>query len=866
MANTGYEEYSTLRRVVEGGEHDGEPLDVNGHLCSVSGLPQATKSNTEGTDGYIPPVYKPEECEIPEAIATRIWYGNRDATVAHFCDQPVVQQAMYNDPTPNSLMIYSATALGHGVAMFIDEALTIPYIPGMAWIATTDILYVVEVGVNTLTLVSSPPWGTNEIDGSTFLFWQSFSWSAISQSDVCGKQVNIWGWNTSPTRDVANIYQLGSTPALYLGDGDVGGAFNRWYDYNGTTGITATGLCTPLDEPCNEEESRVFYKTCGDLQIPYTYTITAGTHCAETEEDVDALVEADFLANGQDEADSEGVCPGASIPNNVWVVSGSPCTGPRVATTLYQSTSDGKLYIDAGLTTLANVTFFTKDDTKGNYVIVINGVPQDPLNNSCPVTAPLYYADMGNPADISVYDNWLLACYPDKGVVMKYDTSTGTNPVGTIVAGEMGKTDTGPYSPAKWLNMPMLVEWRNDGERFVVFSGGFYKTLKIFLANGTYANEGAINFNDSEWDYNEPGTTPSTSRWETPSSTSSIIGLMTMTEPTLANFWIPTAIEFRKRLNNESFDVVFLSIWNKTIANHNRYKLYAITILQPRSAHGKSLTALVADSEGYADEAADLIRGFRVIKQTQTDLDNSRFLVAIVSPRSWTKSGNDKYRYYELQKVDIRINGTIGLSGFRIPSVYPSAMSDPTAHRINGDTRGVWKNNVKAEVNFSMGKLIVVVKSSSDSLWNMIIRTVNTPIVGLILGVIALQILTEVTLGWWTTELALTLFGLGGFTPAGIVIGILVIVGVALLAPPRQRYVGSSGIFLTFSTYDVSTLKHENGSYDMTDWVSNNLQAGRTTYTNIKDGDAGWTLYSREGRVIMTGNWYADDNSGSITL
>ncbi len=62
--NTGYKAFTTLLKVAHGGPHDGEPLDINDHLCSVTGLPQATKSNNVGDPDYIEPVIDEEACPI----------------------------------------------------------------------------------------------------------------------------------------------------------------------------------------------------------------------------------------------------------------------------------------------------------------------------------------------------------------------------------------------------------------------------------------------------------------------------------------------------------------------------------------------------------------------------------------------------------------------------------------------------------------------------------------------------------------------------------------------------------------------------------------------------------------------------------
>lgn len=54
MANTGYKKYNNLLKVVNGGPNNGQPLDINNQLTSISGLVQDTKANTFGEPDYIP--------------------------------------------------------------------------------------------------------------------------------------------------------------------------------------------------------------------------------------------------------------------------------------------------------------------------------------------------------------------------------------------------------------------------------------------------------------------------------------------------------------------------------------------------------------------------------------------------------------------------------------------------------------------------------------------------------------------------------------------------------------------------------------------------------------------------------------------
>lgn len=60
--NTGYQGWTGLLKVVDGGTHDGEPLDINNQLCSETGLPQVNKPNIDSDPDYIAPVLNLEEC------------------------------------------------------------------------------------------------------------------------------------------------------------------------------------------------------------------------------------------------------------------------------------------------------------------------------------------------------------------------------------------------------------------------------------------------------------------------------------------------------------------------------------------------------------------------------------------------------------------------------------------------------------------------------------------------------------------------------------------------------------------------------------------------------------------------------------
>lgn len=73
MANSGKQGYNTLLKVSDDGNNS--PLDVNNMLCSITGLPQATKSNTSGSEGYIAPFPNTTACPITLPTFTPTWIG-----------------------------------------------------------------------------------------------------------------------------------------------------------------------------------------------------------------------------------------------------------------------------------------------------------------------------------------------------------------------------------------------------------------------------------------------------------------------------------------------------------------------------------------------------------------------------------------------------------------------------------------------------------------------------------------------------------------------------------------------------------------------------------------------------------------------
>lgn len=63
--NTGYLAYGKLKKVADGGSFDGQALDDNNDLCSVSELPQSKKDNNVSDPDYVAPIYNITSCPLP---------------------------------------------------------------------------------------------------------------------------------------------------------------------------------------------------------------------------------------------------------------------------------------------------------------------------------------------------------------------------------------------------------------------------------------------------------------------------------------------------------------------------------------------------------------------------------------------------------------------------------------------------------------------------------------------------------------------------------------------------------------------------------------------------------------------------------
>lgn len=644
---------------------------------------------------------------------------------------------------------------------------------------------------------------------------------------------------------------------------------NAWLMIQGQANADANGVCSLTYS--NEKETRIYYsQVCAApaLPEPYPITLAANTYSDTDPDVVIAAVNSWFTANGQSQANSLGTC---TIPDQeviVYVTTGNPCTSPRTATRIYYKASENKYYLDAAKTVLANMHFFAMDNIIGGFKQIVAGVVSESTTYAaCSVPVTIRYADMGTPADMSIYNNILIACYPKQHVVVKYDTSTGTNPIGTIVAGQLNTVCKSP-AETTLLNTPMLVQWREDGGRFAVYSAGAFKTIKTFYANGTFHRSTSFTNSpaDSQWAYDAP--IDEGDYYTVPTSSASLVGILTAQTATLNNFWMPVSMEYGKsdflgEFNDTETDTIFLGLWNKTTANANRFKVYGVSIFSYSGGSTNSQTNLLHTDNGFATQGLDLIRGLKLVKTISIASSSVTYKLAIVTPYAIAKSkANDKRRFYDLHYLDINVQRADTALSVPIVSIYTS-LTYVNSYRINTSTSGIWKNNVKAEVTLRNNTLVVIIKSSNDSLWNILVRSAAATTIGAAVG--ALSLLTAGVAAGWLTDTAV--IGILGFTPAGVIIGALIIAAVIIFSPPPQRYLGGTALVFTYSGTAFSSISFNNGSYSQSSWITNKIEKPRTIYMNSEITGTAITLYSMaNGRIIRIGNWNADNASSQITI
>lgn len=122
MANTGYKGWTTLLKVTDDGTD--RPLDVDNRLCTDTGLPQATKANSDLDPDYVEPVLDLTTCPLPPVeYYTFLFTTPPRDTDAETCADEAFSTTFYA-AVPSFVI---------GTQMYTDTALTIPVGPGNKW-------------------------------------------------------------------------------------------------------------------------------------------------------------------------------------------------------------------------------------------------------------------------------------------------------------------------------------------------------------------------------------------------------------------------------------------------------------------------------------------------------------------------------------------------------------------------------------------------------------------------------------------------------------------------------------------------------------------------------------------------------------
>lgn len=577
--------------------------------------------------------------------------------------------------------------------------------------------------------------------------------------------------------------------------------------------------------------------------------------------------------------------PSTTISMAVWKVTGSPCTGTRTKVIVYYNAENNLFYENEDKTVLLNGTFFDQDNTLGRYVVVTNGVYGDPINNVCPIPGVIRWKDMGQPTCVDRHGNTIIASYAAKHVVVKYTLSSGeTNPIGTVVAGTMNVMQRSRNEHSAALNYPSLVKWREDGTRFAVFSSGNCKSIKVFSSTGTFLWSPSSNnyfggIVDPEWDYdveNGYATTPKKSS-----------GLLSLLTPSSTNpdsiketIWAPSKLEYFSGVSTGGGygEVVMLGVSNKhyntgTQTFVSAYKIFSVFGMWDGSLCWTTLfsnfEAPISDQytpglfniSTKRKEVRDVIPDFCILRKSTSSFQVT-YDVAFVFPRAWTRSGDDRYRYYEQEEYKLIMD--YGAQSYTSSSRYVDS------RRIYNGGNGIYNKNVRASIARAGNGLYVYVKATDASFWDYSDAIIEGSITGIGLGLIA----------WGAAEIipsTATLFGIGIGMEVAATVTILgtavpivwiVVVAVIIIAavitffkkkPPKQYSFGTSKLTVSFSS--TNTYTYTGGTNSST---RRSLDQSRTvSFVHDLTGATQQVLSIQDDFSVYLGNY---NSSSSDTL
>lgn len=528
----------------------------------------------------------------------------------------------------------------------------------------------------------------------------------------------------------------------------------------------------------------------------------------------------------------------ASGKKDYWkTIASNPCSvNPDTFThePLYFNEADGKYYV-ASTMALANGKYFDNPYGQGKYLNIVDGVPDDTIESINYVCNRLpdneaprsYFEDElnGVRTSVDVYNNYILIAYGNLNIVVRYPKSamTTNTAVGKIVAGEIGTTDVGKTVNA-YLNLPLLIKANPANGNFVVYSGGYFKSFKVFDING--------NFLYRHMDSDNPDSTTSNLNYKPsapqyvvsiPANWTGIVGKLTyrdfgssssQLDQTIDNLWYLEAMDFVTipGTNTETVFILLYSHVNSTGANN--FAIYALYHYPAGELFGTPTIVqnLATGTSGVTEDKDELIPTMCVSKMYSTGVDQARVELTFIHPLG---TGDKNY-----QQVEYRLEHY--LEAGIIPWMNPATSTVVTIGNFNYDVGNQkFDFSIKTDIKKdSSNKLIVAVCSYKFKRWDyqreqLEFWAANASVAGVLVAMgFILQNLPGTSVSWKIFGITPTTQGL-----IGVAIAAVIQVAAFLLIPKPTKRVHYTVFTITPSSGGGATTYTRNSGHWESYWA-----------------------------------------------
>lgn len=525
----------------------------------------------------------------------------------------------------------------------------------------------------------------------------------------------------------------------------------------------------------------------------------------------------------------------------VYEFTGSACTASLTPKTVYVA-EDGKIYNNPNQTSPYTGNFFLSDDkAKSYYYNVTNGVIGDAVNNLCEAAVPsvIRWKDLGMPTAISTFNDTVLAAYASLHIVVKYNFANNEkNPIGTIVAGEYLKQKKSIQTGGNYLNTPILVQWRSDGQRFAVFSGGVHKSMCVYDFTGSLlwsTDENYAGNSVSGWDFNIVNGYSSTVRSTV--GPDHLISRLSGNMTDLNLNWVATKLEFPvdPTFNGDS---VFILIQRKTSNTLNNFvsyesQVYTVSknwvtqttfpIFNNSFKYDVPVNAPTAESRLFSSD--DMITDIAVQRVKFVNSSTAAYELSIVTPRSPATGGNDQYTRVRVDTYMIEHN--------YLDSSSSGVKTKEEVVNFTPSNRLLTKH-VRAYCSYIGDKLFITVKSSPVSYWErfFIFMDYFMKYGAAATGLVIVSGLVVGIGGVGPTTGIATILGLTMANPAGLIVlaVVAVAVGVYFLFKERPKTIDNAlGRLVYAGTIENPTITFGRIA-NSADWMDNDLSLPNISY------------------------------------